>query len=218
MGAQSNPAQDGESRRAPRGPLTRSQSTPLVMVCLRRWPRARGARQASPAPGSQALQATAPAAEARPAGQARPPGLAPGPPRAARGPSGPRPLSPGVSGSSPAPHTSPLRPAGVWSPLGPTGLGVGRVAAHATRACARELRVNPGAGLTQLPPHPSAHLGPKGCRRGQREPARGASGPPRPTRCSCGHHAGCARRGPDLSQAGADRGQPQAPGEAQSAP
>lgn len=59
MGAESNPRQDGESPRAPG--LTKSQSTPFVMVCLRRSPRAREARRASPTPSSQALQATAPA-------------------------------------------------------------------------------------------------------------------------------------------------------------
>ena len=47
----------------PEPSLTRSQSTPLVMVCLRRSPRARGARWASPMPSSRALQAAAPAAE-----------------------------------------------------------------------------------------------------------------------------------------------------------
>lgn len=49
----------------PRAPLTSSQSTPFVMVCLRRSPRARGARRGSPTPSSQALQVTAPAAEVR---------------------------------------------------------------------------------------------------------------------------------------------------------
>lgn len=57
MEVKSDPWQAGKSSQAP---LTRSQSTPLVMVCLRRSPRARGARWASPTPSSQALQATAP--------------------------------------------------------------------------------------------------------------------------------------------------------------
>lgn len=66
MRAESNPRQDGEPPHGPPGPpLTRSQSTPLVMVCLRRSPRARGALRAFPTPSSQALQATAPAAQAR---------------------------------------------------------------------------------------------------------------------------------------------------------
>lgn len=62
MVQETNPRQDGESQ-CPRAPLTSSQSTPFVMVCLRRSPRARGARRGSPTPSSQALQVTAPAAE-----------------------------------------------------------------------------------------------------------------------------------------------------------
>ena len=46
-------------------PLTRPQSTPLVMVCLRRSPRARGACRPSPVPTSRVLQDAAPVADSR---------------------------------------------------------------------------------------------------------------------------------------------------------
>lgn len=46
-------------------PLTRTQSTPLVMVCLRRSPRARGACRASPVPMSRVLQAAVPVADSQ---------------------------------------------------------------------------------------------------------------------------------------------------------
>ena len=60
VGAKSKPRQDGS---APGPLLTRVQSTPLVMVCLRRSPRAGGPQWAAPVPSSWALQVTAPVAE-----------------------------------------------------------------------------------------------------------------------------------------------------------